>query len=99
VAIVFLIRILYVQSEIALYLKIRLTQQRDKAPLASLVTRCFCTRAAAMLQQRGDIVILLSWVVSASITPPANFSIEMPEARDNFSASTNLSTFHSLIHK
>src|SRR5271156_5792089 len=30
---------------------------------------------------------------------PANFSIGMPDARDNFSASTSLSTFHSLIHQ
>src|ERR1700693_5616072 len=42
---------------------------------------------------------LASFERSASIIPPANFSIGMPEARDNFSASTNLSTFHSLIHR
>ena len=29
----------------------------------------------------------------------ASFSIGMPDARDNLSASTNLSAFHSLIHQ
>ena len=30
---------------------------------------------------------------------PASFSIGIPDARDNFSASTRRSTLHSLIHR
>jgi hypothetical protein len=36
---------------------------------------------------------------SAPIISLANFSIGMPDARDNFKASTSLPTFHSLIHR
>jgi hypothetical protein len=40
-----------------------------------------------------------SVLLSLSRDSPASFSIGIPEARDNLRASTNRSTFHSLIHQ
>ncbi len=53
---------------------------------------CFHDCFAGSVPRRG------SWSDSSNDSP-ASFSIGMPEARDSFSASTNLSTFHSLIHQ